>query len=150
MNIIKRAKVSDYRNFKAERCSNDGCYGFGQTYTLANEERLRLGLDAEPKYRVKYWTTADFDYCEDCGSFGSCGCDSIPQILSLYDVIESLVFANAHYSKDFYGKIEEEVQIDLAPPEEYKKIRRRCEDALRKTDMATLFEVAKKLKVSLI
>lgn len=57
--------ICDFTNYKAETSHNGGDYAFWKTYTKTNEN----------EWAVKYGTSAEFEYCDMCGSFGSnCGC----------------------------------------------------------------------------
>lgn len=62
---IKSACIKDYSGFEAGLSSNGGSYGFWTIYRYIGNG----------KYTVEHGTTADFDYCEFCGSFGSCNCE---------------------------------------------------------------------------
>lgn len=144
--MIKKVKVSDYRDFDASRSNNGGCYGFWTTYTLSNETELRLGLETEPRYVVLYHTTADFDYCEYCGSWGSCGCDKTPEIATEKQLFAAMREADKNPSDQVWSEALEEV--DITPSADWTKIRRRCEDVLRKCgDNRTIFNVARMLNV---
>ena len=62
----------DYSNYDSQRCNNGGAYGF---WTNLNREDSGL-------YYISLHTTADFEYCEACGSFSghdpeACGFDYI-------------------------------------------------------------------------
>ena len=109
--IIKKAVVRDYREFVAGKSSNGGCYGYWTTYELSNEDELRAGVDPCPYYEVGFGTTADFDYCEYCGSFGSCDCDKEPQLVREERVLEALSEAEEHPSGDVHGEILEYVEV---------------------------------------
>lgn len=52
-------RLSDYSDYKSDKCNNGGCYGFWTDYS-----RLENG-----KWELSFHTTADFDYCPCCGSF---------------------------------------------------------------------------------
>lgn len=54
----------DYSNYSADRCSNGGCYGFWSY----------LRRIAPYRYRITQHTTADFEYCRACGTFGHSDC----------------------------------------------------------------------------
>ena len=147
--IIKKAVVRDYRDFVAGKSCNGGCYGFWTVYELSNEDELRAGVDPCPYYEVGFGTTADFDYCEYCGSFGSCGCDKEPQLVREERVLEALSEAEGDPSTAVSGKILETVEIGGADSLDWTKIRRRCEDALRKAEPYVIFRVSKYLGVKL-
>ena len=58
---ITKVRFNDYTEYDSEKCNNGGCYGFWTDYT-----RLESG-----NWEVSYGTTADFEFCPVCGSFGS-------------------------------------------------------------------------------
>lgn len=69
LNNIKKVIFYDYTNYKEDTCSNGGNYGFWTAY-IKQRNRKQKGL-----WRMKFGTTADFEYCSICGCFGdSCGC----------------------------------------------------------------------------
>ena len=56
---INKVRFCDYTQYKSEKSSNGGCYGFWTDYT-----RLEDG-----NWEISYGTTADLPYCPVCGSF---------------------------------------------------------------------------------
>jgi len=146
--VIKKAKTYDYRNYDPARCRNGGWYGFWTTYELSNESELRLGLDTEPLYAVSYGTTAEFSYCEYCGSWSGCGCDKTPAIVTEKRLLADMRRVEEDPSPDRWTKVLEEVEI--TPSADWVNIRRRCEDALRRCkDDRTIFNAAKLLGVKI-
>ena len=145
--IIKKAIVRDYRDFVAGKSSNGGQYGYWTIYELSNEAELRTGLETCPQYEVEFGTTADFEYCRYCGSFGSCNCDRIPQIVTEERVLEAIKDADSNPSGAVYGEIRESIEIEGINSLDWGKIRRRCEDALRKAEPHIIFNVGKYLGV---
>jgi hypothetical protein len=80
-------------------------------------------------------------YCQDCGSFGSCICGNEPDIVSLAQVEALIREYNDDKSEEVYATAEP-WDVDLS------KLRRRVEDALRKTgDLSTLLAFASRLGV---
>lgn len=61
MTDCKKVRVYDYSDYKEGHSSNGGCYGYWVDYT-------RIGLS--DLFEISYGTTADFDFCPCCGSFG--------------------------------------------------------------------------------
>lgn len=57
---VKKVRFNDFSEYDSEKCNNGGCYGFWTDYS-----RLENG-----NWEISYGTTADFDYCPCCGSFG--------------------------------------------------------------------------------
>lgn len=57
---VKKVRFNDFSEYDSEKCNNGGCYGFWTDYS-----RLENG-----NWLISYGTTADFDYCPCCGSFG--------------------------------------------------------------------------------
>ena len=53
--------IKDYTRYDPRRCRNGGEYGYEETATIENFQIVS----------GHHWTTADFDYCEDCGAFQS-------------------------------------------------------------------------------
>lgn len=146
--VIKKAKAYDYRNYDPARCRNGGWYGFWTTYELSNEKELRLGLETEPLYAVSYGTTAEFDYCEYCGSWSSCGCGKIYEHVSEKRLLADMRRADEDPSPELWTEVLEEV--DITPTADWANIRRRCEDALRKCiNNRTIFDAAKLLGVNM-
>lgn len=66
---IEKVIFYDYTNYKEDTCRNGGNYGFWTTYIKQRNRKQKS------QWRIKYGTTADFEYCPICGCFGnSCGC----------------------------------------------------------------------------
>ncbi len=61
MKNIKHVRFVDYSGYDPDKCNNGGCYGFWTDY-----HRLPDG-----NFEVSYGTTADFEFCPACGSFGN-------------------------------------------------------------------------------
>lgn len=115
---FKRVVIEDFSGYEAGRSSNGGAYGFRQTYTP----------DGPGTYTVRHWTTADFQYCEYCGAWGECGCGDIPQSITEAELLG--LIANAEQDRSEGISVEVEPNDD---PDYFRTIRRRIEDALRKT-----------------
>ena len=147
--IIKRAIVRNYCDFVTGKSSNGGCYGFWTTYELSNEDELRVKLETRPQYKVGYGTITDFEYCGYRESFDDCVCVHISQTVTEKEVLAALSEAEEHPSRDISGEILETVEIEGIDSLDWTKIRRRCEDALRKADPYVIFRVSKYLGVKL-
>jgi len=51
--------IKDYTRYSPLRCRNGGDYGYEETATIEHFQIIG----------GYHWTTADFDYCENCGCF---------------------------------------------------------------------------------
>ncbi len=128
----KKVSIQDYSRYQSDKSSNGGAYGFTETYRPVPDGR----------YEVRFYTTADFEYCEFCGNWGDCGCSKEPQIFSETDVETKIRDANNDPSAEIYAEME------LFNQEDAKILRRRVEDALRKNqDVGMLFMFASWLNV---
>lgn len=58
-----KIRISDYSEYKEGLSNNGGCYSFWETYTRT-----------ENGFEISHGTTADFEFCKICGSFGGCSC----------------------------------------------------------------------------
>lgn len=127
-----KVTIRDFSNWDSRRQNNGGAYGFWEEYT-----QLPTLLNGEPAFEVRYFTTAEFDYCEFCGNF-SCSCWKEPEIVTLTDLQQRIKAAEDHPSDQVEAVIEGELK-----EADWPKIRRRVEDALRKTsDNNLIFKVA--------
>lgn len=64
----KYVKVTDWSQYVSGKSSTGGCYSF-TTKFFPNEDASL--------FEVKYYTSADIDYCDVCGSFQTCSrCNS--------------------------------------------------------------------------
>ena len=123
---LRSARINDYTSFRAGQSSNGGCYGFWTDYTYIGNG-----------YEVTHGTTADFEYCQYCGSFGSCNCDE-PSIVDEKEVWKEIEAAQ----KDSSPKIYAEYGLFENHEEWIEKLRRRVRDALNKTaDEAQIINV---------
>lgn len=59
--------IIDRESENAERCFNGGDYTEGRTVAVENNA----------PFAVRYWSSADFDYCAQCGSYGTCDHDDL-------------------------------------------------------------------------
>lgn len=57
----KRIEIEDYREWIPGKDSNGGCYSYHYEFVAVPNG-----------YKVRYSTSADFEYCEKYGNFGSC------------------------------------------------------------------------------
>lgn len=141
MKIAEKVKISDFSSFEAGKGSNGGCYGFATTYSLLNRWELEAGIEKVPVYELWFSTTADFDYCGYCGSWGSCNCGDEPQTCTLDELLVDMQKADSDPSESIYSEIISEIEIS---PNliDWVKVRRRIEDRLRK-DNDFVVQVAK-------
>ena len=58
---VKKVFLNDYSDYDSEHCNNGGGYGFWEQYTR----------EPDGTYLQTFGTTADFDFCECCGTFGN-------------------------------------------------------------------------------
>ena len=58
--MSKRITIKDYRDYDENLCNNGGKYGFWTEYT-----ETETG-----DFTVEYGTTADMEFCPNCGKFG--------------------------------------------------------------------------------
>ena len=58
---IFKVRFNDYTSYNPDFCRNGGCYGFWTNFTWIED-----GL-----FAVSYGTTADFEFCRVCGTFGN-------------------------------------------------------------------------------
>lgn len=114
---IKSARISDYTRYDSRRCNNGGAYGFWTNYNYVGEGN----------YEITYGTTADFEFCEYCNSFG-CHCDKVPAIATENEVWEEIKNAEVDPSPEVTAEYE---LFEIG--EWIEKLRRRVRDALNKT-----------------
>lgn len=65
LNSSFEIRISDYRDYDPEGCNNGGSYAFYETYKKLHNN----------KWEVRYTTSSDFPYCDQCGTFGACCCE---------------------------------------------------------------------------
>lgn len=77
----KRYVIDDYSSYESEKCSNGGCYGFSKLYYP----------QADGSYLIQHHTTADFEYCCNCGTFGNSREheDCVPEVVTSIPTPES-------------------------------------------------------------
>jgi hypothetical protein len=124
----RKVTFSDFREWEPSRGSNGGAYGYWVVATPVSGGT----------YMITHFTTSDFGCCEACGEY-SCHCSGIKQIIPEQE-INTLV---RQYQADEGLEVEIETwSLDLG------KLRRKCEDTLRKNkDTSVLLAVAEKLRV---
>lgn len=131
---FKKVTVYDYSGYNAATSSNGGDYGFWQVYRPIAADR----------YEVRHYTTADFSYCEYCGSFnqGDCGCWHEPETVSEAELLQLIREANMDASEDVWAEAE---PWSLST----KELRSRIQETIRDTDkVGDLILIADKLGVS--
>ena len=116
---FKEVTIYDYSHYESSMSANGGSYGFWETYTPTSSDT----------YAKTYHTTAEFSYCEFCGQFqrGDCGCGHYRETVTEKELLVLIRDANSDKSDDIYSEVIP-WELDL------KKLRRRIEDKLRKTD----------------
>jgi len=62
--MIEFFVIIDRESENPERSSNGGDYTEGRTVAVETSERT--------PFAVRYWSSADFDYCPQCGRYGTC------------------------------------------------------------------------------
>jgi len=132
---FKKVTIYDYSHYEANMSNNGGSYGFWEVFEPVDHDQ----------YDRSYHTTAEFEYCEFCGQFqrGDCGCGRCPEKVSEKEVLGLIKEANNDKSDEVYAEVEP-WQLDL------KKLRRRIEDHLRKTDnVSDLIFIANNVGVSI-
>lgn len=87
-NNISIVSITDFSDYEEGKSNTGGKYAYNTTYAKIGEN----------KWEVSYSTTADFEYCEICGSFGhnreDCQWQSDNEIITteeLDDIILKLV-----------------------------------------------------------
>jgi hypothetical protein len=58
----KEVVISDHSNYDPDRCNNGGAYSFHVHFVKEGGS-----------WKVRYSTSADFEYCDITGSFNKCG-----------------------------------------------------------------------------
>ncbi len=128
---FQEVRVYDYSNYVSGKASNGGSYGFWSVIRPVGEDT----------YEKEYHTTAGFQFCGGCGAFSDCNCQ--PWLIKTAEV-EALI---REYNTDEHPDVYAEVKAWAL---DTRKLRRRIEDHLRKTDsVSDLLMVADKLGVSL-
>ena len=103
--MIKYAKVVDYSNWEAGKSCNGGCYSFSREYIWNGSS-----------YNVEFGTSAEFYYCEYCGSFYNIGdnqhdyCKENPYTVEydeLTEILDTLIEDEVITNISFMEKAEE-------------------------------------------
>jgi hypothetical protein len=76
-NIIVR--ITDWSEYESSKSSNGGSYSFTETYTPVGISFIEK--EYQIMYQVKFTTSADFQYCENTGSFGNR--EKLPTLITL-------------------------------------------------------------------
>lgn len=85
---IQKVKIRDISDYDPENCCNGGKYSFSTTYCR---------IDGTEAWEVYYGTSADFKYCEYCGSFyycDDCSCGmEVPDVVNTTEVLHEVLKA---------------------------------------------------------
>jgi hypothetical protein len=98
-----RVRITDYSDFESDRCFNGGNYWFTTIYVPITY--LLEMISGE----VFHSTSADFEYCEFCGSFGDhSGVCTDPKVVKTEYVLSHINYVqnDDNYSIEFYPKEE--------------------------------------------
>ncbi len=129
---FEKVTIYNFDNYVEEKSNSGGAYGFTTYFTPISES----------KYVARYYTTADYDYCQYCGSStdGYCSCGEEDKIYTEKELLEEINRANNDPSYEVGALID---LWDMDRDDFSNKIIER----IKKADMSELISIANQLDI---